>query len=231
MNSKLEIRRTSLDACHEATGVVVVIDVLRAFTTAAFALGRRAAEILLVSTVEEAFELRERYPDCLLVGEVGGLPIPGFDLPNSPTALANMDLASKRLIQRTTAGTQGVVRAAKADQLFAASLCVGAATASCLAARSPDSITFVETGVRAKGGGEEDIAGADYIAHRLLGTPPNLSDIRSRVLNSRAAQKFTGAEDSDFPRSDLEHALLIDRFDFAMEVVRRDGLFVLKPAK
>ena len=45
---------------HEVDGVVVVIDVLRAFTTAAFAFDRGADEILLVSTVEEAFEVREQ---------------------------------------------------------------------------------------------------------------------------------------------------------------------------
>ena len=110
----MEIRRVTLDTCHEADGVVVVIDVLRAFTTAAFAFDRGADEILLVSTVEEAFKLRDRNSDCLLIGEVDGLPIKGFDLPNSPTAVAKVDLSSPRLIQRTTAGTQGIVLASKA---------------------------------------------------------------------------------------------------------------------
>jgi len=212
-------------------GVVVVIDVLRAFTTAAFAFDRGADEIFLVSTVEEAFELRNQNPDCLLIGEVGGLPIKGFDLPNSPTAVARMDLSSRRLIQRTTAGTQGVVLATKADQLFAASLCVGARTAMCIEALSPEIVTFVETGVRTKGGGDEDVACSDYIAGFLFGTPPKIADIRNRVLNSTAARKFTGTECSDFPQTDLEHALMIDRFDFAMKVERKDDLLVLRSVK
>ncbi len=116
-DSRLEIRRVTLDTCHEADCVVVVIDVLRAFTTAAFAFDRGADEILLVSTVEEAFELQDRNSDCLLIGEVDGLPIKGFDLPNSPTAVAKMDLSSRRLIQRTTAGTQGIVLASIRGQL------------------------------------------------------------------------------------------------------------------
>jgi 2-phosphosulfolactate phosphatase len=227
----LKIHRVTLATCHEVDGAVVVIDVLRAFTTAAFAFDRGADEIFLVSTVEEAFELRDQNSDCLLIGEVEGLPIKGFDLPNSPTALARMDLSSRRLIQRTTAGTQGVVLATKADRLFAASLCVGARTAKCIEALSPEVVTFVETGVRKKGGGDEDVACSDYIAGFLFGTPPKFADIRNRVLNSPAARKFTGTENSDFPQTDVEHALMIDRFDFAMEVVRRDDLLVLRSVK
>jgi 2-phosphosulfolactate phosphatase len=224
----MKIRRVTLGNCHEVDGVVVVIDVLRAFTTAAFAFDRGADEILLVSTVEEAFELRNQNSDCLLMGEVEGLPIKGFDLPNSPTAVAGMDLSSRRLIQRTTAGTQGVVLATKADHLFAASLCVGAHTAMYIETLSPKIVTFVETGVRTKGGGDEDVACSDYIAGCLLGTPPKFADIRNKVLNSSAACKFTGTDNSDFPRADVEHALMIDRFDFAMEVKRRNDLLVLK---
>ena len=88
----VEIRRATLDSCHQADGVVVVVDVLRAFTTAAFAFAGGAEEILLVSTVEQAFDLRKELPDHLLMGEVGGLPIEGFDLPNSPTIVAKTDL-------------------------------------------------------------------------------------------------------------------------------------------
>lgn len=45
-----------LDACHKAQGLCVVIDVLRAFTTAAFAFAAGALEILMVATVEEVFQ-------------------------------------------------------------------------------------------------------------------------------------------------------------------------------
>jgi 2-phosphosulfolactate phosphatase len=226
----LEIDRLTLDACHRAAGVVVVVDVLRAFTTAAFAFDRGAEAIVLVSTAEEAFDLREQDSDFLLIGEINGLPIEGFDLPNSPAAVARTDLGGRRLIQRTTAGTQGVVQASGADHLFAASLCVAGATARHIAALRPKSVTFVETGVRGREGGDDDVACADYIAGMLVGDPLDPKEIRDRVGRSRAARKFTGAESSDFPEADLTHALMIDRYDFAMEVERRGDLLVLKPA-
>ena len=45
------IQRATLQNCHTATGTVVVIDVLRAFTTAAYAFDAGADDITLVSTV------------------------------------------------------------------------------------------------------------------------------------------------------------------------------------
>jgi 2-phosphosulfolactate phosphatase len=203
----MKLHRINLDGCRAANGLVVVVDVLRAFTTAANAFGREVEEILLVSTVEEAFELRARYPDYLLIGEVDGLPVDGFDLPNSPFALQDLNLNSKRLVQRTSAGTQGVVRATGAERLLAASLCVASATSQYIKSLNPPAVTFVETGAHGGGSGDEDIACADYIAGLLNGTPPELDEIERRVRNSRAAQKFVGDNRSAFPRADLEQAL------------------------
>jgi 2-phosphosulfolactate phosphatase len=206
----------------------VVVDVLRAFTTTAYALDRGAKEIILVSTIDEAFELRERDANCLLVGEVNGLPIDGFDLPNSPSAIENLDLRNRRLVLRTTAGTQGVVLAKQANQLFVTSLCVATSTAHNIRALNPKVVTFVATGVRSKGGGEEDSACADYITSLLLKSPISVADIRNRVLESRAAAKFLNTEGFDFPKADLEHALKVDCFQFAMKVERVDNLLILK---
>ena len=228
MSSPIEIHNTTLLTCHEAEGVVVVVDVLRAFTTTAYAFDRGAKEIILVSTIEEAFELRERDANCLLVGEVNGLPIDGFDLPNSPSAIENLDLSNQRLVLRTTAGTQGVVLAKKASHLFVTSLCVATSTAHDIRALNSEAVTFVETGVRPKGGGEEDSACADYIASLLLKSPIPVTDIHNRVLESQAAAKFLNMDSFDFPNADLKHALKIDCFQFAMKVERIDNLLILK---
>ncbi len=225
----IEIRKTNLQTCHNADGIVVVVDVLRAFTTTAHAFARGAREIILVSTIEEAFELREQDANCLLVGEVNGLSIDGFDLPNSPSYIENLDLHDRRLVLRTTAGTQGVVLARQASQVFVASLCVATATAQNLLALDPDVVTFVETGVGSKGGGgEEDIACADCIGSLLSGSALDVAGIQQRVFESRAAAKFSTTDNPDFPRADLERALQIDRFQFAMKVDRVDNLLVLR---
>jgi 2-phosphosulfolactate phosphatase len=225
----IEIRRTTLSTCHGAGGIVVVIDVLRAFTTAAFAFERGATEIVLVATVDEAFALRERFPESLLIGEVGGLPIDGFDLPNSPTAVAGADLDGRRLILRTSSGTQGVVRVRRAERLLGASLANAAATAQYIRRLAPAAVTFVETGIRDTGGGEEDTACADLIAGLVIGTSPALAHVQRRVRESRWAARFADPAQPEFPESDLAHCLEVDRFTSAMLVHREDGLLVLRP--
>lgn len=53
----------------------MVIDVLCAFTTAAYALATGAVDIRAVATVGEALALREKNPGWLLMGEVAGRPV------------------------------------------------------------------------------------------------------------------------------------------------------------
>ena len=64
----MKFNYTTLETCHTATGVVLVIDVLRAFSTAAYAFSRGAKEIRLVSGVEEALELKEQTPNSKAMG-------------------------------------------------------------------------------------------------------------------------------------------------------------------
>jgi 2-phosphosulfolactate phosphatase len=229
MKPSINIVKSNLQTCHAAEGTVVVIDVLRAFTTTAFAFAQGAKEIVLVASVDEAFRLRKQAAEYLLMGEVNGLTIEGFDLPKSPSAIAPMKLDGRRFVMRTTAGTQGVVLAANARDIYVTSLCVATATANAIRENNPATVTFVETGRRAKDGGEEDCACADYIASLLLNVSTNIPEIQNRVLESAAAAKFLDVEGFDFPKADLQLALQVDRYTFAMKVEKIDNLSVLKP--
>lgn len=92
-------------------GPVVVVDVIRAFTTAAYAFGSGAAEIYLVGDVEEALAFKAAHPGSLAMGEHRGLRPDGFDFPNSPSMVRDVDLSGRTIVQRTSAGTRGVVAA------------------------------------------------------------------------------------------------------------------------
>src|SRR5688500_19099884 len=124
----MKFHYTNLETCHEATGVVVVIDVIRAFTNAAFAFSKGAKEIYPVSTVEEALQFRSKTQNSLACGEVGGMPPEGFDFGNSPTQTNTLDLNGRVIAQRTGAGTQGIIRSIKAEYMLAASLVILSAT-------------------------------------------------------------------------------------------------------
>jgi 2-phosphosulfolactate phosphatase len=217
-----------LDGCDQAAGVVVVIDVLRAFTTAAYAFAAGVQRIWPAGTVEEARMLKRQLPDALLAGEVNGLPIPGFDFGNSPAAFVGLDLHGRELIQRTTAGTQGLVRSKQATHLFAASFVCARATARTIARLQPERVTFVGTGQHSGRLGEEDRACARYLTALLQEEDPDPTPWLQQARRSPMARRHLRG-DSNFPASDLELALQVDRFDFAMPARRIDGRLCVLP--
>jgi hypothetical protein len=100
-----------LDGARNATGAVAVIDTFRAFTTAAVALANGASRIIMVGTVQEALAVRAAESGAICMGEVRGQAPDAFDYGNSPFEIAAVDFGGKTVIQRTSAGTQGVVAA------------------------------------------------------------------------------------------------------------------------
>jgi len=225
----MKLYQMNLDNCHRARGLVVVIDVLRAFTTAAYAIAAGVEEIILVSSVDEALTLRNQLPNSLVMGEVGGLRPDGFDFGNSPADLSGLDLIGKRLIQRTGAGTQGVVRSTSATHMWAASFVCALATVHAINRLQPDEVTFITTGIFKNRDGDEDIACADYLTALLSGDRPDPQPFLERVRRSDSGKLFTGQAGEDFLQEDLNLAMQIDRFNFSMPVERRDGLMVLHP--
>jgi 2-phosphosulfolactate phosphatase len=215
-----------LDDCHMAKGIVIVIDVLRAFSTAAYAFSLGAKEILLVSTVEEALSLRPQIPNSKVMGEVNGLRPDGFDLGNSPTYLILEDLSGVTMIQRTTAGTQGVVRSQDAEVLLASSFVVANATVQYVRKLGSDQVTFVITG-KDFGGGDEDLACANYLEALLKGEHPDPQPFVQRVFASRDASQHFDPNNAGFPITDLDFCTQIDKFDFAMPIERQDGRLIM----
>src|SRR5689334_21466851 len=69
-----------------AGGVALVVDVLRATTTIVHALAAGCTAVRPCADVEEARQLagQMRAGRVLLGGERGGVPLPGFDVGNSP---------------------------------------------------------------------------------------------------------------------------------------------------
>ena len=117
----------------DVAGAVVAVDVIRAFTTAAYAFAAGALHIFLVDSVVEAMSMKNVDPDVFVMGEDHGRRPDGFDLSNSPVEVAAADLDGRVLVQRTSAGTRGVVAARSATRLWCASLVCASATAAAVA--------------------------------------------------------------------------------------------------
>ena len=211
-----------IEGARQATGAVAIIDVFRAFTTAAVAFANGAAKIIMVGTVEEALGLRDSGLAQVCMGEVGGHAPPGFDYGNSPFEISEVDFAGKVIAQRTGAGTQGIVAARKAEVLYAASLVTARATARALLAHGGERITLVAMGNRAVARTDEDELCALHLRNLLEGRPGNAEAVRQVILAGGEIWRFHTAGDPHHPR-DLDIALDVDRFDFAIRVRMEDG--------
>jgi 2-phosphosulfolactate phosphatase len=227
----MKFHYTNLETCHEATGVVVVIDVLRAFSNAAYAFSRGATEIYPVGGVEEALKFKAETPNSLAAGEVGGLPPQGFDFGNSPTQTKELDLSGRVIVQSTGAGTKGIVRSVKAETMLASSFVVAGATIHHLQKLSPAIVTFVITGQYGVDGGDEDLACAEYFEASLPGERPDSAPFIERVFRSRDALMHLDPKETGFPYSDLELCTRIDAFGFAMLVIKENGRHVMRAVK
>src|SRR4051812_50204010 len=101
----MDARYLGIAELAEAPSVAVVVDVMRAFTVAAWAFARGAEKIVLAESLNEALALKARHPDWVALKD--GPPAPGFDAVNSPGLLRSVDLGGRTLVQKTTAGAGG----------------------------------------------------------------------------------------------------------------------------
>lgn len=220
------VHAVGIEGARGAAGVVVVIDVLRAFSVSAFALAGGARECVLVSTVEEARALAASIPQAVISAEADTLPIPGIDISNSPTQITNAHLANRTLVQRTSAGTPVINAVGVGHAIYAGSLVVAASTARACLATGEEVLTLV-----ASADLPEDHACAGYIASIVEGRSTDLEGLLEPLYESERYRRLAAGGWPGFPASDLELALAADRFDFAMPATRRGGYVVLTAAR
>lgn len=220
---------TGLAGAAASTGPTVVIDVFRAFTTAAYAFAAGATRIILADEVEEAVQLGKTIPGSIVMGENHGIRPPGFDLSNSPGEIVAdpARVRDRTLIHRTTSGTRCARAAfeAGAGPILVASLVVASATAAALADKSR--VTIVASGLSGLAPAEEDEIGAEVIAAVLAGDRTPLAAAGQRVKTIERARELEAA--GFIHPNDIVLCAAVDRFDFAMQARNEAGLLVLRP--
>ncbi|MEU2294665.1 2-phosphosulfolactate phosphatase [Streptomyces bacillaris] len=223
----MESRFLGMGELRSTPSVAVVVDVMRAFTVAAWAFARGAEKIVLAGSPDEALALKARNPEWIALKD--GAPAPGFDTVNSPGLLRSLDLGGRTVVQKTTAGTVGALAVRDASLVLCAGFVVAEATARVLRARGGESVTYVVTGE--DGRADEDLACAQYIARRATedgpGTDP--ADYLRRARESRAAHELAEGVRLGVHPDDIALCLELDRFPFAMVATREDALTVLRP--
>ncbi len=199
--------------------------------TAAFAFGSGASALELVATPAEAFARKAVEPGLVLVGEVGGRPIAGFEHGNSPERMAALELAGRTLVLRSSSGVQGALAAlASAEVVLLGSLVTAAATVDFVRELGRD-VTLVAMGA---GGSEigldgpEDDACAELLAARLEARALDLAEIERRVRSGPSARAALDPAADWITPGDLALALEFDRFAFAIRARLEGGRLIAR---
>ena len=182
-------------------GATVVIDVIRAFTTAHYAFVGGAREIRLVATADAALLLKQHDPSLLLAGEIDALPIEGFDFGNSPHEIRQANVRDRTLVQRTTNGVIATLAARHSATVLVAGLVNAEATAGWLRRQPWQDILLVASHPH----GDEDLACAEYLRGLLGGEGIALEEAIQRTRHASAAEKFL---DGRHPRLHAEDIAL-----------------------
>jgi 2-phosphosulfolactate phosphatase len=159
----------SLAEKQERFGTAVVVDVLRASSSIITALENGASSVVPVSSIEEAFSAKARFPEggVLLCGERGGTKIPGFDLGNSPREYAAGAVGGKILIFASTNGSKAVLAAGRlAERVLIGGFINGPAAARAVQSTKGDCL--IACAGRESQFSMEDAVCAGFLAQRIL---------------------------------------------------------------
>ena len=212
------------DGAKKAHGVVIIIDVFRAFSVSCYAFDSGAVQYIAVGDIKSAFELQKKYSNSVLIGEREEKKIEGFDFGNSPTEILKANLEGKTVIHTTTAGTSGLVNAKNASILITGSFVNAAAIVKYIKALNPKQVSLVAMGYRANKTADEDILCAHLIAERLKGYEP---DYQKKIdeLKTGSGSRFFDPDNIEFsPPTDFFLCTMTDRFNFVLKAERRyDG--------
>jgi 2-phosphosulfolactate phosphatase len=103
--------------------VVAVVDVLRASTSIATALGNGARAVIPLESPDDVVTRAKALErsDVRLAGERKMLPVPGFDLGNSPREFTRAAVEGKTVLMTTTNGTSAIAAVQGARDVVIAS--------------------------------------------------------------------------------------------------------------
>lgn len=218
----MRIERLSLaSGAATARGVVVIIDVFRAFTCEPLMIHLGARRIFLDADPAACLAHRGQ---AVLVGEQDELPIPGFDLTNSPTeivAAGTAVFAGRDVVHRTTSGVTGALAAlAHAKTVFLGAFVTAAATAAAIRTMAPTHVSLVAMGIRSRAAAPEDERCGDCLESLLGGGHYDHVAAMAEILAHETAQKFLRGDKPYLPASDPAYCLQRDLFNFALRAER-----------
>ncbi len=226
----MEIRIFHLiEGARQAEGLAVIIDVFRAFSLENWLYAMGAREIRPVGAVEEALAWREKDPGCVLIGERHGRKLDGFDFGNSPSTVDPEAVRGKRIIHTTSAGTQGVVNAVRAEEILAGCFLDAKAIAAYILKKNPAKVSLVCMGKEGLAPAEEDELCALYLKSLLEGKEMRDIGERLQALKTGGGKHFFDPDNQEvYPEEDFRMCIDRNRFDYVLRVEKDENGLISK---
>ncbi len=217
-----------LSGAQESRGLTIIIDVFRAFSTACYVSHLGAKKIIPLGDINKAYELKEKNPEFILIGERNEQKPPGFDFGNSPTYLLKTNLQNKTILHTTSSGTQGIANAKQASEIITGSFVNADAIVRYIKLRKPETVSLVCMGYACESPTDEDTLCAIYIKNELEGKPNNFSKMVSIIEKGSGARFFAPEKQEWSPKTDFKLCLDLNRFNFVLKVENGNDLNYLR---
>jgi 2-phosphosulfolactate phosphatase len=196
--------------------VTVVIDVFRAFTTACYILQNNPATYILTNKSTVISQLASQFQAPLLIGKPEISASIGYNIPNSPTRVQEINITGQNVLHRTEAGAKGILDAKGADLILAAGLVNADATVLYIKKLINPVVNIAPMGHEGTTPSLEDDICAQYIKARLQGQMINLEQYYI-PLREGPGRYFFSHDQWQYPRQDFECCLNLERFNFAIQ--------------
>lgn len=214
-----------IEGAKQATGLTVIIDVFRAFTVEAYLVNNGVEKLIPVGDKQIAYEYKEKYKDCILIGERRGIMLEGFDYGNSPTQIEKIDFSGKTVVHTTSSGTQGIANAKNAKEILTGSLVNAKAIAEYIKMQNPEDVSLVCMGNGGESEAREDTLCAEYIKSLLEGKDLNLNYEIENLKNIAGKRFFDPKLQDIFPERDFYLATELNKFNFVLKLEKdNEGL-------
>jgi 2-phosphosulfolactate phosphatase len=207
-----------LDGAKDATGLTVIIDVFRAFSTACYAMEKGAGKIIPVGNIEIAYQFKEENPEYLLMGERNEMKPHGFDYGNSPSQLFHTNLAGKTIVHTTSSGTQGIEAAVNVPDIITGSFVNAQAIVNYIKDQNPEILSLVCMGYACEYPTDEDTLCAEYIRNELKGLPNDFNKMKEIIRKGSGKRFFETKKQEWAPKEDFDLCLDLNRFNFVLRV-------------
>lgn len=209
-----------------ATGLTVIIDVIRACTTIPILFKQGATEIIPVRTAEDAEEYAKL--GYLPVGEGrAGRERKVFKYNNSPSEVYGVDFSDKKVVFRSNNATQAILKSKKATDIILSSFVNLDAVVNYIKKKNTDDITIVSLGRLGHKGPEDEFC-AQAINLKLKGQDFDFKKMKKEIHESEFAKYVK--EKLKRPK-DIDIALDLNSCPVVPRVEIDDPNKVIRPAK